>query len=141
MLEVLIGRSAHLLCYLAEHVVVEPLLLALLRLALARLHVTVVRDLQHLRLVRRREFLHVVGQVEHRLLITTMHNGVFTLSDTDTDKETGEKMVCIDLCGGVHTVQRQTKCRKYQHRFKLDSVPIYYVSNQIPNIRKIRWSS
>ena len=32
---------------------------------------------------------------------------MFTLPDIETDKETKKRMGCTELCGGVHTSQRQ----------------------------------
>ena len=35
-------------------------------------------------------------------------NGVFILSDSETDRETDEKMGCIELCRGICTAQSKT---------------------------------
>ena len=34
--------------------------------------------------------------------------GVFTLPDTETDKETDQKMTCLELWGGVHAAETGT---------------------------------
>ena len=39
--------------------------------------------------------------------LKTPPNGVFTLPDKDTETETDKKRGCTELCGGVHTAQKQ----------------------------------
>ena len=47
----------------------------------------------------------------------TWYNGEFTLRPTQTPI----KMACKELCGSIHSAQRQTD---YEHRFPLGSAPI-----------------
>ena len=56
---------------------------------------------------------------EYFVFISASYYGVFTLPNTESETETDKKMGCIELCGDVHTAQRQT----------LTEIPIGFFGN------------